>query len=150
MSGHVAFEGRIVPLRWGRSIYTILPLPPEVAAALGPATRVEGEIGEHPVNLGVARADPAVREGPFLWTGKAFPKAVGIAPGERLEVRLRPADPDRVELPEDVTAALCAAGRMGDWDALTPGRRRGLLAPVARAVRPATRAARIARLVAAL
>ena len=102
------------------------------------------------MNLGIARADPDLLEGPFLWTGKAFLKAAGIEPGERLEVRLRPADPDHVEMPEDVAAALRASGRTAAWEALTPGRRRGLLAPVAQAKRPETRATRIAKLVAGL
>ncbi len=37
MSGDwVTFEGRVEPLTWGRSTYTILRLPPEAAAALHP------------------------------------------------------------------------------------------------------------------
>ena len=102
------------------------------------------------MNLGIVRADPDVLEGPFLYTGKAFLRATGIEPGERVEVRLRPADPDHVEVPEDVVAALRAAGRTAEWEALTPGRRRAALAPVAQARRPTTRAARIEKLVAAL
>lgn len=141
-----AFEGRVEPLTWGRANYTILRLPPEVARALGPARRVEGEIAEHPVNLGVARAD--VVDGPFLWTGKALLDAAGIAPGEAVEVRLRPADPDAVDTPPDVAAALRAAGRIAAWEALTPGRRRALLHGVAGAKRAETRTRRIAALVA--
>lgn len=148
MSEWVAFEGRIEPLEWGRNTYTILRLPSEVMAALGPAKRVEGEIGNHPVDMGVARAD--VIADPFLYTGKAFLRAAGIEPGETVDVRLRPADPDAVEVPSDVAAAIRTAGRMASWEATTPGRRRAALHDVARAKRPETRARRIAALVAGL
>ncbi|MEM7491129.1 MAG: YdeI/OmpD-associated family protein [Pseudomonadota bacterium] len=141
----VTFEGRIEPLEWGRATYTILRLPDDVVAALGNPKRVEGEVGDHPVNLGLARAD--VVEGVFLWTGKAFLNAADLMPGEVLEVRLRPADPEGVDVPADVSAALRTAGRMADWQALTPGRRRGLLHAVTTAKRPETRTRRIAKLI---
>lgn len=144
----VTFEGRIEPLEWGRSTYTILRLPEEVVAALGNPKRVEGEIGDHPVNLGLARAD--VVAGAFLWTGKAFLDAAGIAPGEVLEIRLRATDPNEVEIPDDFAAALRAAGRSADWEALTAGKRRGLLYGVTSAKRPETRARRVAKLIASL
>ena len=144
---YVSFEARIVPLRWGENTYTILPLPAAVMDALGGARRVEGEIGEHPVNMGVARADPAVLEGPFLYTGKAFLAEAGIAPSETVEVRLRPADPDAVEMPEGLEAAIRAAGLTAAWEALTPGRRRALAHPVRAAKRAETRARRIAALI---
>lgn len=148
MSDWIEFEAAIETLEWGRATYTVLRLPPEVDSALGAARRVEGEIGDHPVNLAPARAP--VLEGRFLWTGRALLDAIGVAPGEPVEVRLRPVDPDVVETPADVAAALRAAGRSAAWDALTPGRRRGLLHAVTQAKRPETRARRVAALVAGL
>jgi len=148
VSDYVAFEGAVEPLEWGRAVYTILPLPSAVVAALGGAKRVEGEINEHPVNLGIARAD--VVEGAFPWTGKAFLKDAGIEVGKPLEVRLKPAPADLVEMPGDLEAALCAHDLTGPWEALTPGKRRGLIHPVQRAKRPETRAKRIAALLADL
>lgn len=144
----VAFEAAVEPLEWGRATYTILRLPPEVMEALGRPRRVEGEIADHPVNLAPARAP--VLEDAFLWTGKALLREIGIAPGEVVEVRLRPADPDAVEVPDDVALALRAAGRLEAWDALPPGRRRAALVPVAGAKRADTRIRRIAALVASL
>ena len=144
----VSFEAVVETLEWGRATYTILRLPPEAEAALGGARRVEGEVGDHPVNLAVTRA-PVV-EGAFLWAGKSFLRDVGARPGEPLDVRLRPADPRDVQTPEDVAAALRAAGRTAAWEALSAGRRRGLLHGVASAVAPATRARRVAALVAGL
>ena len=148
MTGWVTFEGRVVPLAWGRSTYTILPLPDHVTAALGPCRRVEGEIAEHPVNLALSRA-PVV-EGVFLWAGQSLLDRIGIAPGELVEVRLRPAPDDRVDVDPDIEAALRAGGVAAAWEALTPGKRRGMLYQIATAKTDATRQKRIAKLVADL
>jgi hypothetical protein len=146
----LTFEGRIETLNWGRATYTILPLPREIAAALAAAgaRRVEGEIAEHPVNLALTRA-PVV-DGVFLWTGRSLLDRIGIAPGAEVEVRLRPAPPDAVETPEDLVAALRAAGANDAWEALTPGRRRAYLYGLDGARAPATRARRAAALAAKL
>lgn len=145
---YVTFEATIEPLEWGRSVYTVLPLPDDIMAALGHTARVEGEIAGHPVNLAPARA-PVIGTA-FLFTGKALLREIGIAPGEIVEIRLRPADPDAVDTPDDVAAALRAAGRSADLLALTPGKRRGLLHPISTAKRADTRARRITALLATL
>jgi hypothetical protein len=148
MSDYVTFEARIEPMVWGRATYTVLRLPPEVVAALGAARRVEGEIAEQPVNLAPTRAP--VIEGAFLWAGQSLLDRIGIAPGDWVEVRLRPAPDDRVDLPEDVAASLRKAGATGHWEALTPGKRRGLLYKIETAKTEATRLKRIGLLVAEL
>ena len=145
MTGWVAFEGRVEPLTWGRATYTILRLPADAVESLGPTRRVEGEIAEHPVNLALSRA-PVV-EGVFLWTGQSLLDRIGIQPGEPVEVRLRPAPDDRVDLDPDIEAALRAGGVMAAWEALTPGKRRGLLYQVATARTEPTRLKRIQSLV---
>jgi hypothetical protein len=144
----VTFEGRIEPMVWGRSTYTILPLPPDAARSLGDTRRVEGEIADHPVNLAITRAPTA--PGPFLWAGQSLLDRLGIAPGEAVEVRLRPAPDDRVDCPDDVQAEIRAAGQTEAWQALTPGRQRGLLYQIDSARTAPTRAKRIAALTAAL
>ena len=143
----VEFEGRIEPLLWGRATYTILRLPRDAAANLAArgAKRVEGEINDHPVNLGLSRA-PVV-DGPFLWAGQSLLDRLGVEPGEVLEVRLRPAPDDRVDTPDDIAAALRAAGVTAGWEALTPGKRRGLLYQIATAKTAPTRTKRIAALI---
>jgi hypothetical protein len=143
--GWVTFEARVEPVLWGRATYTIIRLPEVALAALGPCRRVAGELAEHPVNLAVTRA-PVV-QGAFLWAGQSLLERTGIAPGERVELRLRPAPDDRVEVPEDVAAALAAAGRTAAWEGLTPGRRRGLLYRIETARTAPTRAKRIAALI---
>jgi hypothetical protein len=147
MTDWQAFEGKVEPMVWGRATYTILRLPEDVAAALlaAGATRVEGEIAEHPVNLALSRA-PEV-EGVFLWAGQSLLDRVGITPGERVEVRLRPAPPDSVDTPDDLDAALRRADRTAEWEALTPGKRRGLIYRIDTAKTAATRDKRIAAVI---
>jgi hypothetical protein len=137
----VAFEGVVEPLIWGRATYTILRVPDEAVVALGGAKRVEGDINEHWVNLALSRA-PVV-EGVFLWAGQSLLDRLGIEPGEPVEVRLRPAPDDQVDTPEDVAAALRAAGVMEVWEGLTAGKRRGMLYQISTAKTAPTRAKRI-------
>ncbi len=150
MSGYHVFEGRIDPLEWGDVTYTVLRLPQEVTDALTEegAKRVEGEIGDHPINLAISKAP--VIEGAFLWTGKSLLVAAGLEPGESLEVRLRKADVNVVETPADVTAAIHSAGKSAAWEALTAGKRRGMLYQVSNAKRAETRAKRIQKLISEL
>jgi Bacteriocin-protection, YdeI or OmpD-Associated len=148
MNDYVTFEARIEPMVWGKSTYTILRIPPDMLDALGRAKRVEGEIAEHPVNLAPTRAP--VIEGPFLWAGQSLLDRIGITPGEVVEVRLRPAPDDRVDLPDDVALALRAADVLSAWQNLTPGKRRGLLYKIDTAKTDATRQKRIGLLIAEL
>ncbi|MEM9788147.1 MAG: YdeI/OmpD-associated family protein [Pseudomonadota bacterium] len=147
MSDYLSFEGQVVPMEWGKSVYTVLPLPDDIAKALQAdgARRVEGEINDHPVNLALTTA-PVIDQ-VFLWTGKSLLQEIGIAPGEPVDVRLRKAD-DSVETPEDVMLALRQADATAKWEALTPGKKRGLLHGVNTAKRAETRAKRIAKLIA--
>jgi hypothetical protein len=147
MSDYVEFTGRIETLDWGKAVYTILRLPEEVAARLAAdrARRVEGEINEYPVNLALTRAPEL--DDTFLWTGKSLLDRIGISPGAEVDVRLRKAPDDEVETPGDVASALRAAGASHLWDALTPGRRRGLLYRIGTAKTQGTRDKRIAKLI---
>jgi hypothetical protein len=148
MTGWVTFEASVEPLAWGRSTYTILRLPEPVVHALGKTRRVEGEIAEHPVNLALTRA-PVV-DGVFLWAGQTLLDRIGIAPGEPVEVRLRPAPDDQVDLDADIAAALRAAGVLDRWEAMTPGKRRGMLYQITTAKTDRTRRTRITKLIDAL
>lgn len=148
MSEYVAFESRVEPMEWGKSTYTVMRIPPDALAAIGPTRRVEGEINDHPVNLALTKA-PAI-EDVFVWAGKSFLKEVGLAPGELAEIRLRAAPDDVVEVPADVTNALRSSGLIDRWDKLTPGKKRGLLHQVGTAKRAETRTRRIAALLATL
>ena len=86
-------------------------------------------------------------EGQFLWAGKTLLDEIGIAPGEVLEVRLRPADPNHVEVDSDIMLAIRAADATSAWAALTPGKQRGLLHIISTAKRAETRLKRIAKMI---
>jgi Bacteriocin-protection, YdeI or OmpD-Associated/Domain of unknown function (DUF1905) len=148
MSDYVTFEGKVTPLDWGRATYTILRLPDDVVNALGKTRRVEGEINDHPVNLALTRAP--VCPDVFLWAGQSLLDRVGIVPGETIEVRLRPAPDDAVDVPDDVTVALRTADVTALWAAMTPGKQRGHLHQISTAKTATTRNKRIAALIATL
>jgi len=148
MTEYVTFTGRVEPMVWGKATYTILPLPSEVVSALGGARRVEGEINDHPVNLAPTRAP--VLDAVFLWAGQSLLDRIGIFPGEEVEVRLRPAPEAHVDVPDDITFAVRAAGVIDAWEALTPGKRRGMLHHIGTAKTAPTRNKRIAALIAEL
>ncbi len=147
MTGWHSFEGAVQPTTWGRATHTFLRVPPGVANALSAtgAKRVEGEINENPVNLALSRA--SATEGAFLWSGRSLLNRIGVEPEEPPEVRLRPESDDLVDIPDDVQIALRAARLTDRWNALSAGKRRGLLYKVATAKTHATRAKRIAMLV---
>ena len=145
---YITFEGRITPLEWGRATYTILRVPADVVAALGKTRRVEGEINDHPVNLALTRAP--VCADVFLWAGQSLLDRLDIMPGAQVEVRLRPAPDDKVDVADDVLAALRADDAMEDWVALTAGKQRGLLYQIDTAKTLLTRTKRITALIASL
>lgn len=146
----LSFIGRIEPMEWGKSTYTVLPVPGEIAQALKvlEAKRVDVELNDHSFNMALTKS-PAIL-GTFVYTGKTVLHAAGIAPGEEVDVRLRKADPDLVELPNDVMLAIRDADLSSAWSALTPGMRRGHLHTINTAKRAETHVKRITQLVAAL
>ncbi|MEM1388004.1 MAG: YdeI/OmpD-associated family protein [Pseudomonadota bacterium] len=150
MSAWLSFMGRIEPMEWGRNTYTVLRIPDEITAALQSlgAKRVDVELNDHPFNMALTKS-PAI-SGTFVYTGKSVLQEAGVSPGEEIDVRLRKADADAVEVPSDVALAIRGAQLSDTWSALTPGKQRGLLHTINTAKRAQTRAKRIAQLVAAL
>lgn len=143
----VEFESAIEPLVWGKSTYTVMPVPTELEAAARAAgtRRVAGTIDGVEVNVGLNRAE---RDGPsFIYAAAPMQRRLGAEPGDRLRCRLHPVDPDLVPIPGDVEQALTAAARLDAFEALSPADRRRRLQPIEAAVRPPTRASRIAALV---
>lgn len=144
MTDFVAFEATVEPMVWGRATYTVFRVPEAVVSALGPTRRVEGEIAEHPVNLALSRAP--VFDGVFLWAGQSLLDRIGITSNEMVELRLRPAADDLVDLPDDIGHALIGHGVLTVWESLSPGKRRGMIYQVTSAKTDATRQKRIAKL----
>ena len=143
MDEWIEFEGRVAPMDWGKSTYTILPIPPDVIdqLALGGGKRVELEINDQSFELALTKA-PVLAE-TFVYTGKRILTATAVTPGELLSLRIRGSDPNKVDLSDDVRAMLIAGEVLAAWEALSPGKRRGLLHPIQTAKRPETRRARI-------
>jgi len=149
MTDYITFDAVVEPMVWGDKTYAIVAIPEPVMAALRAGTkRIEGEFNEHPINMALTKAP--VIDAVFVYTGARFLAEAGLTPGEAFEARIRPADPHAVEVPGDVMAALRGAGRSGDWQGLTPGKRRALLHNVETAKRAETRAKRIQSLLKAL
>jgi Bacteriocin-protection, YdeI or OmpD-Associated/Domain of unknown function (DUF1905) len=150
MTDYVTFEAFVVAMPWGKATYTVIRIPSDIAASLenAGAKRVEGEINEHPVNLAISKAP--VFEGLFFWAGKSLLNRLSVYPGQQLEIRIRPAQNDRVDLPDDVAFELRMQGVLDRWEALTPGKRRGFLYKIDTARTGSTRSKRLSELVASL
>ena len=118
MDEWIEFEGRVAPMVWGKSTYTILPIPPDVIdqLALGGGKRVELEINDQSFELALTKA-PVLAE-TFVYTGKRILTATAVTPGELLSLRIRGSDPNKVDLSDDVRAMLIAGevfGGMGGF-----------------------------------
>ncbi len=137
------FDAVLAPLAWGRNVYTVITLPPElVAGARREGThRLEGYVEDQPVNVGIARSD--VLPDAFFYVGKPLLRRLRSRPGDAVRCRLRPVDPDVVPVPDDVRQALADAGAEAAMAVIPPPQRRRLLMPVESAVTDATRARRI-------
>lgn len=71
----------------------------------------------------------------------------GTKAGDRICLRLTVLDPAGVSIPDDLMSALKAEGAVRAFEALTPGRRSFLVRRIDDAVKPQTRARRIAEAV---
>lgn len=139
--------------RLGRYRYRVVYLPAALVAALPfdthPRLRFDGEIADVPVQGAWQSAGTDGRR--YAMVSPATCRIAGLALGTLVEVRFNIADPEAVTVPDELAAALAAdASARVAWDALTPGRRRGLAYLVASARTDATRHARAAALIAGL
>lgn len=141
--GWVELEAPLEPLVWGRSTYVVIRLPAVLDETCRAAAtrRVEGWVDEVEVNLGLNRAD--VVTGAFVYAGRPLQRRLRAAAGDVVSLRLRPADPDLVPVPDDVRRALADAGRLAAFEQRRPAERRRLLAGIEAA---ATRRARTSAL----
>ncbi len=119
--------------RWGvgraRKVwYTVLFLPTDLERMLPfdryPRLRIEGEIADVPVTGAWMPTGEGRR---YFIVSPAVLKAARPEPDELVEMRFRIDDQDRVDVPEELAAALARNGPAAAfWDTLTPGKRRGL------------------------
>ena len=143
MSNAPGFQRAGVPPDPRHATGAVLALPGPIAAALSAtgARPVEGESAEPPVNLAPKRA-PGI-SGTVLRADRSLPDRIGIAAGEQVGVRLRPAPDGRVETPADLAPAPLARDVATAREAPSPRKRRGLPCRIDTAGRPRTRARRI-------
>lgn len=128
---------------------TGIEVPPEVVEALGGGKRAAVQVD---VNGYVYSSTMAVMGGRQLIPFSADKrKATGLAGGDPITVELTLDTTERtVEIPEDLGAALDAAGVRAAFDALAPSTRKAHAGSVAEAKAPETRARRIQKIVTAL
>lgn len=138
-AGWVDFDALIEPMPWGRNVYTILRLDETLkVAAKGAGTRrVEGTIEDVAVNVGLNRAD--ILPDAFMYVGKGLQRRLGSRPGDVVRCRLRPADPNKVPIADDILQALADAGLLAAFQRKTPAQRRRLLQPIEEAATSETR-----------
>jgi hypothetical protein len=133
----------------GGKTATGLVVPDEVIDGLGGGRRpaVTVTVGKHSYASTIG-----VRGGKFLIPLSAENRtAAGVAAGDEVEVDLvLDTAPREVTVPEDLAAALAAAGATAAFDALTFTHRKEHVRAVEEAKKPETRTKRIAATVAAL
>lgn len=138
-----AFTARLQTHALGTYVYRVVFLPPEIEASLPPAARLrfEGEIADVPV---AAAWQSAPGRGKYVMISPELCRTAGIAVGDPVEVRFSLVDPDRVETPEDLSARLRLEPELlARWEALPPGKKRGMVHLVAAAKTADTRRRRI-------
>lgn len=149
------FDGPLRRFGVGRNrqiYYTVLFIPPELKAALPFATyprlRVEGEIADLPVE---GAWMPAGDGRHYSIVAARVLRAVNGKVGTVLGMRFRIADQNAVDVPPELAAALMEdAQAYALWEALTPGRRRGLTHRIHSAKSADTRKRRTADVIALL
>jgi hypothetical protein len=134
------FEAVVDTLVHDRYHYSVIYLPAEIAAQLPldvhPRLRVEGEINDYPFSGAFIPSS----HGHHLILGSARRKAMGLKIGMPVELRFNIANQDGVDVPEELLGALFAdKAAQQAWDALTPGKQRGLAYFIGSAKTEATR-----------
>ena len=148
-AGELCFEGRLYELasNYPHIMNVAMDVPGSVSRAFGRRSYV-------PV-VGTADGAPLtatlvpVGEGRHrLFLNGKVRGAIGKAPGDRVEIRVRLDTTDRMpELPADLKEALRATDALAAWQALRPSRRKESLVVLADAKQATTRQKRITRIV---
>lgn len=138
-----SFEGTIHRRGDARYSHACVYLPDDLARELlrgRPRLRVRGELNDLPFSGAWQPSHGRY----YLLLSRTTSRAGGFAFGDRIDVRFRIDDPDAVTIPPELERALAANPRATKaWQALTPGRRRGLAHLVASARTPATATSRV-------
>jgi translation initiation factor IF-1 len=107
-------------------IKTGIFLPPGVIRELPKGrVRVEGTMNGAPFALAVLHMKDGSR---FFSVSASLRKAAKVKPGDRVDVRFKVVDPDKIDIPEELDAVLAQDEQaMKAWNGLTTGYRRSLI-----------------------
>jgi hypothetical protein len=150
-----SFEARIAKHGVGKDRkvwYSVLFLPPEFEARLPfskfPRLRVIGEIADIPVSGAWMPTGDGSR---YFIVSPSVRKTAEVDIGDRVEMRFRIDDQDRIDMPEALQSALESdPPAKALWDAMTAGRRRGFTHLVHGAKSDETRGRRVAEIIATI
>lgn len=139
-----AFSAKIERLDFGRIAYQAAYLPTSLADKLKlkpkPRPRIDAKIGEQVINAGLQPSS----KGWFMILSKRLLKEEGLKVGDEIKIEFAIANPDQVEVPDELILALRRNPRaQAAWNRLTPGRQRGMVHRVNTAKREETREKRI-------
>jgi hypothetical protein len=124
-----------------RVVFLERPLESQLTFGKGNRLRIEGEIEDVPVNLAWQSAPG---RGHYLMVSPALVRQLKLKLGDVVTVRFNPVPEDAVVLPEVLADALRASSKRRKlWEALTPGRQRGLSSFVTAVRSPEAQASRV-------
>ncbi|MEM9364787.1 MAG: YdeI/OmpD-associated family protein [Planctomycetota bacterium] len=131
-----SFSAQIEKYDFGKMCYTVVYVPEETTTKLdfskSKRLRVEGVIGQEPF----AGALMPVRGRWYIMVGRRMLTKLGVQLGDSVQIHFDVVSPDTVDVPRELEYALEAnAVAKAAWDALTPGKQRGLAHRVASAKR---------------
>ncbi|MVU81129.1 DUF1905 domain-containing protein [Nocardia sp. ET3-3] len=137
------FEGVIEAANGGGAF---IPVPPEIVEALGGGGRipVDATFDGIPYRGSIAN----MGAGPCLGLLKAIRTELGKGPGDHVTVTVERDTAERtITIPDDLSAALDAAGVGGAFEALSYSTRREHVTAVTEAKKPETRTRRITKII---
>lgn len=120
-----SFETRLVEYK-EMLVSTVIELPVEVVSQLPPGRiRVEGKMNSVSFNLAIQNK----KNGPkYISVSQAMRREAKVKPGEKVNVSFHIADPDKLDLPEEMQAVLAQDDEGAKkWNRLTVGLQRSLV-----------------------
>lgn len=144
------FEGRVVHHDLGTYQYTVVFLPPDIAAELSfdatPRLRFTGEFNDLPFS----GAWQPVRGAWYVMLSKPLLREAGVGVGDLVQVRFRIEDPEAVDVPVALTQAIGEDEKASAaWASLSAGKQWAFAYRVAGAKSAPTSDRRISEVIAA-
>jgi hypothetical protein len=145
------FQAAVSRHPWDDYPYHVITLPEEVVAQLPKKGRLRADLTVGPVTFNCGLLSEGKEGGLYIMVSKKLLGEMEVKVGEEVAMKLRLVPYDRVDVPEELEAAIDAVpGARALWDAVTPGKKRGHIAALNRAVRPETKLRRAKEIVESL